>query len=302
MPRIFAVFGSLRFVLLGVLTLSATCLSSNASALTISGTPLSVVFANKSYSFTPSVSGSNGHALAFSIVNKPTWASFSSTTGKLFGTPTLAQAGWTTHIVISVSDGASSAALSRFDLLVRYDKVPPTITGTPPTSVSAGSAYKFQPVAKDAAGNPMYFTITNKPDWATFSIVTGLLSGTPSNAQAGTYANIVIRTTDDNESASLAPFSITVKSAAPPGGTATVSWDAPTENTNGSALTNLAGYWIHYGTSPANLSQLVEVAGTTVTSYTVDNLAAATWYFAITAYTTSGEMSAQSAIASKTID
>jgi len=290
-----------RATVTSALALAALTLCANAQALTISGTPLASVFAGKAYSFTPTVSGSNGHALNFSIVNKPSWATFSSTTGRLSGTPAVAAAGWTYNIVISVSDGSSRASTPRFDIVVRYDALPPTITGSPATSVAAGSAYKFQPVGKDAAGNPLYYTIVNKPDWATFSVASGLLSGTPSKTQTGTYSGILIRTTDGNETAALTAFSITVKPPAATAGAATVSWVPPTDNTNGSALTNLAGYTIHYGTSPANLTSLIEVAGATVTSYTVQNLAAATWYFAITAYNSSGEASALSAVASKTI-
>lgn len=290
-----------RATVTAALALAALTLCANAQALSISGTPLASVFAGKAYSFTPTVAGSDGHALSFSIANKPSWATFSTSTGQLSGTPGVAAAGWSYNVVISVSDGASRASTPRFDIVVRYDTVPPTISGSPAASVAAGSAYTFQPVGKDAAGNPLYYTIVNKPDWATFSVVNGLLSGTPSNTQTGTYSGIVIRTTDGNAAAALPPFSITVKPAAATAGTATVSWVPPADNTNGSALTNLAGYTIHYGTSPANLTSLIEVAGATVTSYTVQNLAAATWYFAITAYNSSGEASALSGVASKTI-
>jgi hypothetical protein len=292
-----------RTLLTSALALTALTLCANAQALSISGTPVASVFAGKAYGFTPTVSGSNGHALVFAIANKPSWATFSTSTGRLSGTPSATAAGWTYNIVITVSDGAARASTPRFDIVVRYDKVPPTITGSPPTSVAAGSRYQFTPVGKDAAGNPLYYNIVNKPDWATFSVASGLLSGTPSKTQTGTYSGIVIRATDGNAAASLPAFNITVKppAATASGGTATVSWVPPTDNTNGSALTNLAGYTIHYGTSPANLSSLIEVAGATVTNYTVQNLATATWYFAITASNSSGEASALSGVVSKTI-
>jgi len=76
---------------------------------------------------------------------------------------------------------------------------------------------------------------------------------------------------------------------------------APTQNTDGSALTDLAGFRIYYGTSPSNLTQLAQLTGTTLTSYTVNSLASGTWYFGATAYTTTGMESALSATASKTI-
>ncbi|HEY0342891.1 MAG TPA: fibronectin type III domain-containing protein, partial [Steroidobacteraceae bacterium] len=102
--------------------------------------------------------------------------------------------------------------------------------------------------------------------------------------------------------ASLAAFSITV-TATPvtPGGTATVSWVAPTENVNGSALTDLAGYNVYYGTNSASLSQKAEVSNAGATGYVVSGLTSGTWYFAVTSYTAGGVESARSPLSSKTI-
>ena len=84
-------------------------------------------------------------------------------------------------------------------------------------------------------------------------------------------------------------------------GTATLSWDAPTTTTTGSALTDLAGYRIYYGVSASDLSQTVQLSGVGVQTYVVDNLGQGTWYFAIKAVTTAGVESALSDIVSKTI-
>jgi hypothetical protein len=99
---------------------------------------------------------------------------------------------------------------------------------------------------------------------------------------------------------SLAPFSINVTQPAS-SGTATLSWTAPTTNTNGSALTNLAGYHIYYGTSPSALATAINVANPGTTSYSVSSLPSGTWYFAVNAYTTSGVDSVLSNTGSKTI-
>jgi hypothetical protein len=170
--------------------------------------------------------------------------------------------------------------------------------------VGVGSSYAFQPTARDPAGNPLFFSIVNKPAWASFSIATGALSGKPTSAQIGTYGDIIISARDGQLTGNLPPFSITVKAATTttaPAGTAKVIWIPPSENTNGTALTDLAGYRIHYGTSTSNLNAVVQVASASLTSYTIPNLAAATWYFAISAYTTTGMESALSKTVSKTI-
>jgi Fibronectin type III domain len=84
-------------------------------------------------------------------------------------------------------------------------------------------------------------------------------------------------------------------------GTVTLSWIAPTGNTNGTPLTDLAGYHIHYGTSQDNLTQVIDLAGTGTTEYEVAGLAPGTYYFAVSAYTAMGTESAPSDIGNKTI-
>ena len=84
-------------------------------------------------------------------------------------------------------------------------------------------------------------------------------------------------------------------------GTVTLSWVAPTDNTNGTPLTDLAGYHIHYGTTPDSLTKSIDLTGTGTTEYEVSGLTAGTYYFSISAYTTMGTESAESTVANKTI-
>ena len=83
-------------------------------------------------------------------------------------------------------------------------------------------------------------------------------------------------------------------------GTATLSWDDPTTNADGTPLTDLAGYKVYYGNFSGNYSQNMNVDN--VTTYTVNNLTdGLTYYFAVTAYDTSGNESGYSNELSKTI-
>ncbi|HSY07427.1 MAG TPA: putative Ig domain-containing protein [Steroidobacteraceae bacterium] len=266
----------------------------------IGGTPATSVVAGSAYGFTPTASDPNGNALTFSIANRPSWASFNSATGQLSGTPAVANVGSFSNIAISVSDGTLSASLPAFTIAVTPPaNPPPTISGSPAISVSAGTAYSFTPTTTDPSGNPLTFSIENPPSWATFNTHSGTLSGTPAAGDAGSYANIGISVSDGTSSASLASFSITVTQAT--SGSATVNWSAPTQNTNGSALTNLAGFNIYYGTSAGNLNQSVQIANPGLVTYVLSDLAAGTWYFSVNAYSTTGAESVVSNIASKTI-
>jgi hypothetical protein len=80
-----------------------------------------------------------------------------------------------------------------------------------------------------------------------------------------------------------------------------VTWAPPTAYTNGSALTDLAGYTIYYGTSPSQLTKSVSVSNAGATDYVVGGLTGGTWYFAVTAYTTTGLQSGYSSVVSRTI-
>ena len=88
--------------------------------------------------------------------------------------------------------------------------VPPTISGTPQTSVAEGSAYRFQPAASSASGAHLTFTIKNMPVWASFSAATGALSGTPGPADVKLDSNIQISVSDATATATLSAFSINV--------------------------------------------------------------------------------------------
>ena len=81
---------------------------------------------------------------------------------------------------------------------------------------------------------------------------------------------------------------------------ATVSWTAPTQNTDDSALTDLSGFKIYYGTSTSSLSNSVTITNPSVTSYVFDNLTSGiTVYFAVVAYNSTGIESYISNITSK---
>jgi len=87
----------------------------------------------------------------------------------------------------------------------------------------------------------------------------------------------------------------------PSTGSATLTWTLPTQNTDGSPLTDLAGFRIMFGQSPTALDQSVTVNSPTATSYTVGNLDSGTWYFAIVAFDSLGGASAPTNLVTATI-
>lgn len=142
---------------------------------TITGTPPATAQKDTPYSFVPTAQDLDGDALSFSIENPPSWASFDTGNGALTGTPAGGDGGATTGIVISVSDGAGTAALPAFTVTVlptevviswpanpttdqvtaygvrarntgtsQVNEVTVTVAGAAPDLVAAGGTYTYR--------------------------------------------------------------------------------------------------------------------------------------------------------------
>jgi hypothetical protein len=175
----------------------------------------------------------------------------------------------------------------------------PDVTGTPATSVLAGSDYAYQPQVQDGDGDALSFSVTGKPSWAVFDITTGRLSGTPALADVGRYEGIVISVNDGSITIAQPAFAIDVLDAAD-ASTTEISWRAPTENADASPISDLGGYRVYHGDSPDTLTEVHDLPATAY-NYVFRALSAGTHFFAISTYNLSGVESALSAIVSKTI-
>jgi len=74
-------------------------------------------------------------------------------------------------------------------------------------------------------------------------------------------------------------------------GSALVSWLRPTRRTDGSVLTNLAGYQIRFGTHPWMLDRTIWLDDPGLTSYLVEGLGPGNWFFALVAVDSDGLIS-----------
>lgn len=175
----------------------------------------------------------------------------------------------------------------------------PIISGSPPLQVTEGQPYSFTPTASDADGDSLTFSIEMRPSWASFDPATGSLTGTPEAIDIGTSPGVTIFVSDGSDSASLPSFDLEVQSIQL--GSATVSWDVPTTNADGSDLDDLAGFIIHYGLAPGNYSDTEVISDNTATFTVITDLQPGTWYFAVSAFDHSGNRSTLSAEANKVI-
>ena len=116
--------------------------------------------------------------------------------------------------------------------------------------------------------------------------------GDDGTASTGASATSVSDTAPGKTSGGSTGGSSTLTPPAKPSGSASTSislvWEAPTQNSDGSPITNLAGYKIHYGTSSSDYTETVALNNASLNRYVVDNLKSGTYYFAITAYNAQG--------------
>lgn len=205
----------------------------------------------------------------------------------------------------AVSTSTTSSPIDRSGTTTTATVAGMQIKGSPVTTATVGQAYSFQPTVAGAAGtvaaSTLKFSIKNTPSWAAFDPATGKLSGTPSASQVGTYKGITISVVAGTTIAALPAFSIVVADTNSQSNV-TLSWEAPTENADGSALVDLKGYKVHYGSASKTYSDTIQVANAGLTTYVVQNLAAGKYYFAVTAYNSAGQESSLSPEVSTQVD
>lgn len=72
-------------------------------------------------------------------------------------------------------------------------------------------------------------------------------------------------------------------------GSVTLTWQPPTQNADGSPLTDLSGYNLYVGTESNTYNYMeIRLDNPGLTAYVVDNLEPGTYYFAATAFNSTG--------------
>ena len=193
-----------------------------AAGLTISGAPPTSDIVGQTYTFQPSVSHTR-RSPTFSIANKPGWATFSSSTGRLSGVPT--QAGTYPGILIHVSSRYAYASLPAFMITVTNPQSPVGGSGT--MALSAGT-YSLQ---QNAGAARVTVTRTGGSSGAA-SVHYATANGTAIAGRDYTAASGALSWASGD--ASSKTFSVAVSNATPYTGTRTFS--VALSGASGSAL------------------------------------------------------------------
>ncbi|MEL4282928.1 putative Ig domain-containing protein, partial [Shewanella mangrovisoli] len=233
-------------------------------APTISSTALTSATQDAAYSYTLVATDSDvGDSLTLSAVTLPSWLSFNAATGVLSGTPTNANVG--SHaVLLRATDGDGLTIDQSFTIVVVNVNDAPTISSTALTSASQDAAYSYTLVATDSdVGDSITLSAVTLPSWLSFNAATGVLSGTPSNANVGSHA-VLLRATDVDGLTSDQSFTIVV---------ANVN-DAPTiSSTAITSATQDAAYSYTLVASDSDVGDSVTLSAVTLSSWLSFNVA-----------------------------
>jgi hypothetical protein len=259
----------------GTATRSATVsVTSPAPAVTITANPTTVKNGATSLLSWKSTN-------ATTCVASGGWSGSEPTTG----TKTTAALTATTQFTLTCTGPGGTAAQSA---IVTAQAPAPSVSLTAnPASIANG------------ASTTLHWTSTNATQCVATGGWTGTLATSGSQSTGALTATKTYTLSCSGAGGSATQTATVTVSGSPALGTATVSWSAPTTNTNGTPA-DLAGYRVYYGTQPGALTQSVKIATPATTTYKITGLTTGTWYFAVAADSVDGTQSSLSNIGSKT--
>ncbi len=159
------------------------------------------------------------------------------------------------------------------------------------TSPSSASVMDTSDPAVSLAGRASSDMGVFQVSWANDRGGEGIANGTDSWQTASIALELgenKITVTAEDTGGMTASRSIVVNRESGQTGSATLSWTAPTARTDGSPLTNLAGYKIYYGRMSGIYDYQIDISNPGILTYVVENLVSGDWYFALAAYDSQG--------------
>jgi uncharacterized protein YjdB len=262
-----------------------------ASLLSIAVTPANPAIAkgtNQQFTATGTYSDSTTQ----NLTNTVTWSSSNTGVATIsnaagsYGLATSVAAGTTTIKAASGSTSGSTTLTVNPASLVSIKVTPAN------TTIAKGATQQF--TATGTYSDNSTQTLTNSATWSSSNTGVATVSNAAGSNGLATAVATGTTTVSAVSGGVTGSTSLTVVDRS-----ATLTWDAPTTNTDGTALSDLKGYKLRYGTASGNYGTTIDVSN--VTTYTINNLSPGTYYLVVSAYNTAGTESDYSNEAYKTI-
>ncbi len=138
----------------------------------------------------------------------PGWLNFNPATQLFSGTPAASDEG-TDSITVTVTDSLGASDSETFDIVVTGNRGPVVVSPLVDQEVDEGQAFSYdiRSAFSDPDGDPLTYSSTTLPGWA--SLVNGVITGTPANADVGSQEVTIVAADPDNATAS-STFTLTV--------------------------------------------------------------------------------------------
>ena len=155
----------------------------------------------------------------------PDWMSINSSSGLISGTPDNAAVG-TSLFTIRIDDGNGGSADQTYTIHVANINDPPVITSAPVTVANEDESYVYNLSAMDPDGDPLTYSLINKPAGMTIDAGSGTIHWTPDNNFSGLLVTVKAGVADTSGAAVEQSWNISVVNARPNFLTAPASFDA----------------------------------------------------------------------------
>lgn len=148
----------------------------------ITSTAITTATENSLYQYKIIATDADNDTLTYSVVEKPTWLNFATSTGLLSGTPSDSNIG-DHDVILQVTDG-KTAVQQTFTITVTPapENSPPVFATIGTLNATEGVLFSKTIVATDPDEDTVTLAAKSLPTWLTFNQSTGVLSGTPSNS------------------------------------------------------------------------------------------------------------------------
>ncbi len=138
-------------------------------------------------------------ALTYTASGVPTWLSFDAATRTFSGTPANADVG-IVSVTVRATDPAGAYVEDQFDIVVANTNDAPTLANPiADRGATEDAPFSFQFAANTFAdvdaSDSLSYSAAGMPAWLTFDATTRTFSGTPANADVGTFS-VTVRATD----------------------------------------------------------------------------------------------------------
>ncbi|SOB76055.1 PKD domain-containing protein [Marinobacter sp. LV10R510-11A] len=158
--------------------------SSSNAAPSIVSSSLSPAVVGEVYQYAVVATDPEGQPLTYTLVSAPGGMTINESTGHVEWLPSKGQVG--SHpVAIRVEDSAGASVTQSFTLTVVEKNTAPVIESNPPTSGLVDEPYLHTFQASDEDGDSLSWSLVSGPAGMSLDSVTGVLSWTPTPAQAG---------------------------------------------------------------------------------------------------------------------